>query len=226
MVRKIIQIDKEKCNGCMACVTACHEDAIGIIDGVATLLRDDYCDGLGDCLPTCPTNAIKFITREATEYDDVAVKKNQKLKALNQSNVAQIVSPKILQDTTNFLKSKLSMWPVQIKLVNENADFFHNADLLISADCCAYAYADFHNKFMQNRVVLVGCPKLDEVDYSEKLHKIIKNNNIKTITLVRMEVPCCGGIEFATKKALEKSMKIIPLNVVTLSLDGKILSSI
>lgn len=222
MIRRIIQIDKEKCNGCGDCVHACHEDAIALIDGIATLIRDDYCDGLGDCLPNCPTGAISFITREATEYDDVAVKKNQALKQACPSTYEKTLNTKITDDHANFVPSKLTMWPVQIKLAPINAGYFHNADLLIAADCSAYAYADFHNKFMQNRVVLIGCPKLDMIDYSEKLSQIITQNNIKTITLVRMEVPCCGGLEFATKNALSASGKIIPLEVVTLSLDGKI----
>lgn len=222
MIRRIIQIDENKCNGCGDCVTACHEDAIVLIDGKARLIRDDYCDGLGDCLPNCPTSAITFIEREATEYDDIAVKKNQALKKACPETFAKTLNTKITDDPENFKPSKLTMWPVQIKLAPINANYFHNCDLLIAADCSAYAYADFHNKFMQNKVVLIGCPKLDDIDYSQKLLQIILNNNIKTITVVRMEVPCCGGLEYAVNKALDNSKKIIPLEVVTLTLNGKI----
>ncbi|MEG0830361.1 MAG: 4Fe-4S binding protein [Anaerovoracaceae bacterium] len=199
MIRKIIQIDEEKCNGCGACAEACHENAIGMVDGKAKLLRDDYCDGLGDCLPTCPTDAITFIEREAAAYDDAAVEANKAA------------------------KSKLSQWPVQIKLVPINAPYFENANLLIAADCVAYAYSDFHGQFIKNNITLIGCPKLDEGDYSEKLAAIIKENNIKKVTVVRMEVPCCGGIENAVKTALKASGKMIPWQIVTISTDGKIL---
>ena len=196
MIRRIIQIDEEKCNGCGACAAACHESAIGMVDGKAKLLRDDYCDGLGDCLPACPTGAITFVEREAAAYDEAAVIRNQR---------------------------SLQQWPVQIKLAPVNAPYFDGAKLLVAADCSAYAYGDFHNRFIKGHVTLIGCPKLDNVDYSEKLTEIIKNNNIKSVTIVRMEVPCCGGLELAAKKALQESGKFIPWQVVTLSLDGQIL---
>lgn len=201
MLRKIIEIEEEKCNGCGICAAACHEGAIGMVNGKAKLLRDDYCDGLGDCLPTCPTGAITFVEREADAYNQAAVEQNQKKKQKN---------------------TKLTQWPVQIKLAAVNAPFFDQADLLIAADCTAYAYGDFHNTFMDNRVTLIGCPKLDSVDYSEKLTAIIQNNNIRSITVVRMEVPCCGGIEHAVKMALEGSGKFIPHQVITITTDGSI----
>lgn len=209
MIRKIIKINKEKCNGCGLCAVACHENAIGIIDGKAVLLREDYCDGLGDCLPACPTGAITFESREAPAYNEVAV---QQAKATI-SNVAVSVKQ----------ESKLTNWPVQIKLAPISAPVFDGADLLIAADCAAYAYGNFHNDFIQNRVVLIGCPKLDSVDYTQKLAAIIQSNNIKSITVVRMVVPCCGGIEYAVKQALLTSEKDIPATVVTLSPNGEIL---
>lgn len=205
MIRKIIQIDEQKCTGCGICISACHERAIEIIDGKAKLIKDDYCDGLGDCLPTCPTNAISFVEREAKPYDEKAViqrKNNLSSKNLNQS--------------------QLSQWPIQIKLVPINADYFNETDLLIAADCTAYAYGNFHNDFIKNKVTLIGCPKLDNIDYSDKLVAIIKNNNIKTITVTRMEVPCCGGIENALKIAIKNSGKDIPLKVVIITTDGSI----
>lgn len=204
MIRKIIHIDTEKCNGCGACAEACHEGAIGMVNGKAKLLRDDYCDGLGDCLPTCPTGAITFVEREAAAYDEAAVKKNMQQK--KQTGVSQ-----------------LSQWPVQIKLVPVNAPYFDNASLLIAADCTAYAYGNFHNEFIRGKITLIGCPKLDEGDYTEKLTAIIANNNIKSLTVVRMEVPCCGGLEHAAVTALKNSGKFIPWQVVTVSTDGKIL---
>lgn len=204
MVRRIIQIDKEKCNGCGLCAAACHEGAIGMVNGKAVLMRDDYCDGLGDCLPTCPTGAITFVEREAAAYDEAAVELNKKTAE----------AP---------IQSQLRQWPVQIKLVSVKAPYFDQADLLIAADCSAYAYGDFHQKFLKGKVVLVGCPKLDQVDYSEKLTEIIKNNAIQSITVVRMEVPCCGGLEHAALRALEDSGKEIPCDVVTISVDGNIL---
>ena len=200
MIRKIIQIDEEKCNGCGACAIACHEGAIGMVNNKAKLLRDDYCDGLGDCLPTCPTGAITFIEREAAAYNETEVKAN---------NAAA--------------GSKLSQWPVQIKLVPITAPYFDSANLLIAADCTAYAYGNFHNKFIKDHVTIIGCPKLDAMDYSEKLTAILRENNIKSVTVVRMEVPCCGGIEQAVKSALKASGKFIPWQVVTISIDGKIL---
>ncbi len=206
MERKIIKIDKEKCNGCELCVKACHEAAIGIVDGKATLLRDDYCDGLGDCLPNCPTGAISFEIRDALEYNEAEVKRNMALK-------------KALND----MESQLSQWPVQIKLVPTNAAYFNNADLLIAADCTAYAYANFHNRFIKNKVTLIGCPKLDEGNYADKLTQIIKNNNIKSVTVVRMEVPCCGGMVNAVVEALKNSGKMIPWQITIISADGKII---
>ena len=196
MIRRIIQIDEEKCNGCGACAAACHESAIGMVDGKAKLLRDDYCDGLGDCLPACPTGAITFVEREAAAYDEAAVIRNQR---------------------------PLQQWPVQIKLVPTSAPYFDGAKLLIAADCTAYAYASFHEDFKNEKIVLVGCPKLDSVDYSEKLEEIIRRNNITEVTIVRMEVPCCGGLEMAAKRALQNSGKFIPWQVATISVDGKIL---
>lgn len=204
MIRKIIQIDEEKCNGCGACALACHEGAIGMVDGKAKLLRDDYCDGLGDCLPTCPTGAISFVEREAAAYDEAAV-------------LAAKGAPQ---------ESELRQWPVQIKLVPVNAPWFDGAKLLIAADCTAYAYAGFHRDFMKGHITLVGCPKLDAVDYSIKLTEIIRNNDIRSVTVVRMEVPCCGGIENATKIALQNSGKYIPWNVVTIATDGRILERV
>lgn len=204
MIRKIINIDESKCNGCGACAAACHENAIGMVDGKAKLLRDDYCDGLGDCLPTCPTGAITFIEREALAYDHKAVMANQAKAAAG-------------------AKSKLGQWPVQIKLAPVNAPYFEDANLLIAADCTAYAYGNFHNDFIKDRITLIGCTKLDEGDYSQKLTEIISNNNIKSVTTVRMEVPCCGGMEFAVKKAIANSGKDIPHQVVVLSLEGEIL---
>ena len=199
MIRKIIQIDTEKCNGCGLCAKACHEGAIGWVDGKAKLLRDDYCDGLGDCLPACPVNAISFTVREAAAYDEAAVlaKKGK--------------------------GSQLQQWPVQIRLVPVEAPFFQGADLLVAADCTAYAYAEFHKEFIRGRVTLVGCPKLDSVDYAEKLTEILRNNEIRSVTVVRMEVPCCGGMENAVKRALQASGKFLPWQVVTISTDGKIL---
>ena len=211
MIRKIIRIDKEKCNGCGACADACHEGAIDIIDGKAELVREHFCDGLGDCLPECPTGAISFEEREAPEYDEEAVKEAQKkLFVKNQTMSAHSVP-------------KLQNWPVQIKLAPVNAPYFNGAKLLIAADCTAYAYASFHQDFIRNKVTLIGCPKLDQVDYSEKLTEIIQNNDIQSVTIVRMEVPCCGGLEMAAKKALQNSGKFIPWQVVTISIDGKIM---
>lgn len=208
MIRKIIKIDEEKCNGCGACARACHEGAIGMENGKAKLLRDDYCDGLGDCLPTCPTQAITFEEREAAAYDDEAVMKNKEYK--------------IQKETIPEAVSHLHQWPVQIKLVPVNAPYFHQAHLVIAADCTAYAYGNFHNKFMVSNVTLIGCPKLDEGDYSEKLTQIIENNQIKSVTIVRMEVPCCGGLEHAAVTAMKNSGKFIPWKVITVSIDGRL----
>ena len=209
MKRRIIQIDREKCNGCGLCAKACHEGAIGMVDGKARLLRDDYCDGLGDCLPACPTGAITFVEREAAAYDEAAVK----------ANLAQKRSAPPIQFSR---QSQLRNFPVQIKLAPMQAPYFDDAALLIAADCTAYAYAGFHEDFIRDRVVLIGCPKLDGIDYSMKLMRILQNNDVKSVTVVRMEVPCCGGLEFAARKALQESGKDIPWQVVTIRTDGSI----
>ncbi|AXB61302.1 TPA: ATP-binding protein [Clostridioides difficile] len=236
MMRKIIKIDEGKCNGCGLCVEACHEEVIGMVNGKAKLLRDDYCDGLGDCLPTCPTNAISFEYREAAEYDEAAVKANMEAKKAQKKTLAcgcpgsqsksinreVSNSTSISNDIVEIKGSQLNQWPVQIKLVPTNASYLKNASLLIAADCTAYAYGNFHNKFMKNKVTLIGCPKLDEVDYAEKLTEILKENDIKNIVVTRMEVPCCGGIVNAVKTALQNSGKMIPWQIVTISVDGKI----
>lgn len=206
MIRKIIQIDEEKCNGCGACAAACHEGAIGMVNGKAKLLRDDYCDGLGDCLPACPTDAIHFVEREAAAYDHEAVMKNKEEKMK--------------------LVSRLTQWPVQIKLAPVKAPYFDGAKLLIAADCTAYAYAGFHERFIKDHITLVGCPKLDAVDYAEKLTEIIRENEISSVTVVRMEVPCCGGLEHAVKTALKDSGKLISWSVVVISTDGKVISEL
>lgn len=230
MIRKIIKIDREKCNGCGACAEACHEGAIGMVDGKAALLREDYCDGLGDCLPACPVDAIAFEEREAPAYDEEAVKKAKTQKQAEppcgcpgtQSKVLKRESQTLVR-TTGAVASQLSQWPCQIKLVPVNAPYFDGANLLIAADCTAYAYGNFHNEFIRNHITLIGCPKLDEGDYAEKLTRILSENNIKSVKIVRMEVPCCGGIENAAKRALINSGKFIPWQVVTISTDGKIL---
>ena len=216
MIRKIIHIDENKCNGCGICAEACHEGAIGIVDEKAKLLRDDYCDGLGDCLPTCPTGAIRFTEREALAFNKEQVEKNIAAKKAEREAAGE---PAVAPAT----ESQLRQWPVQIKLVAPNAAFFDGADLLLAADCIPFAYGDFHNSFMKNRVPIVGCPKLDNVDYSEKLTEVLKNSDIKSVIVVRMEVPCCGGIEHAAKVALENSGKFIPSQVITITTDGKIL---
>ena len=285
MIRRIIQIDEEKCNGCGACAAACHEGAIGMVDGKAKLLRDDYCDGLGDCLPACPVDAISFVEREAAAYDAEAVKAAQEaatqedaaateaplpcgcpgsnVKEIKRptggcpgSNVKEIKRPASggcpgsqakslrhpqaeaagagepesrfdgfdgLHSERPAVASQLSQWPVQIKLVPVNAPYFDGANLLIAADCTAYAYGDFHHRFIRNRITLVGCPKLDEGDYTEKLTAIIRENNIGSVTIVRMEVPCCGGLERAAVQALKDSGKFIPWQVVVISTDGRII---
>ena len=209
MKRRIIEIDREKCNGCGLCAKACHEGAIGMVDGKAQLLRDDYCDGLGDCLPACPTGAITFVEREAAAYDEAAVK----------ANLAQKRSAPPIQF---FRQSQLRNFPVQIKLAPMQAPYFDGAALLIAADCTAYAYAGFHEDFIRDRVALIGCPKLDGIDYSMKLMRILQNNDVKSVTVVRMEMPCCGGLEFAARKALQESGKFIPWQVVTIRTDGSI----
>lgn len=227
MKRRIINIDRKKCNGCGACAKACHEGAIGMVEGKAQLLRDDYCDGLGDCLPTCPTGAITFVEREAAAYDEKAVLEAKKKNAAKPHFTCPGTRMKTIEHDTSETahqpaKSRLSQWPVQIKLLPVNAPFFDGADLLIAADCTAYAYGDFHDKFIKNRVTLIGCPKLDSVDYSEKLTKIFRLNRVRTVTIVRMEVPCCIGLENAVKTAITESGRVIPLRAVVVGTDGEI----
>ena len=229
MKRRIIHIDEERCNGCGACAEACHEGAIQIIDGKAKLTREDYCDGLGDCLPGCPTGAITFEEREAPAYDEEAVRaaKAAKLTAKMKGHGCPGSAPRQVDAPASAapagsVPSQLRQWPVQIKLAPVNAPWFDGAKLLIAADCTAYAYGNFHNDFIRGRVTLVGCPKLDNVDYSEKLEAIIRENDIRDVTIVRMEVPCCGGLEYAAKQALQKSGKFIPWRVVTVGVDGRI----
>ena len=240
MKRKIIEIDSNKCNGCGACAAACHEGAIAMVEGKAKLMRDDYCDGLGDCLPACPTGAITFVEREAAAYDEKAVLENKQKKMRekkkkegmslpcgcpgNQSKKIEHTECSDAKISCEAPVSRLSQWPVQIKLVPTSAPYFDGAKLLIAADCTAYAYAAFHERFIKGHITLVGCPKLDGADYSEKLTEIIRNNDIRSVTVVRMEVPCCGGLEYAVKTALQQSGKFIPWQVVTISVDGKILS--
>jgi ferredoxin len=236
MLRNIVKIDENKCNGCGLCAKACHEGAIGIIDGKAKLLREDYCDGLGNCLPACPEGAIVIEKREAPEFDEEAVKENMKktqeapelpcgCPGTQSKSISHSGASCCETSETREPGSRLLQWPVQIKLVPVNAPYFKNANLLVAADCTAYAYGNFHEKFIKNKVTIIGCPKLDEGDYSEKLTAIIKNNDIKSVTVVRMEVPCCGGIEYAVKTALQNSGKFIPWQVVTISTDGKILDN-
>ena len=237
MIRKIIKIDAEKCNGCGLCAKACHEGAIAMVDGKAKLMRDDYCDGLGNCLPVCPTGAITFEEREAAAYDEAAVKVNQVQKAAQKplacgcpgsnARVLKTAEPVNTMPVNTTLPlqaaSELRQWPVQIKLVPVNAPYFENAHLLVAADCAAYACASFHDRFMKNKITIIGCPKLDDIDYSGKLTEIITKNNIKSVTVVRMEVPCCGGIEHAAVTALKNSGKFLPWQVYTLSTGGEVL---
>ena len=241
MIRQIIHIDEEKCNGCGLCAEACHESAIAIIDGKAKLIRDDYCDGMGDCLPNCPTGAISFETREAAAYDEAAVEENKKKKQMEAMQESKVQVPhscpgsamrlmnrqtdkSLSTDTTaSGAESMLTNWPVQIKLAPVQAPYFNGAKLLIAADCTAYAYASFHKDFIKGKTTLIGCPKLDDIDYSEKLTEIIRNNDISSVTIVRMEVPCCGGLEMAAKKAIQASGKFLPWQVVTISIDGNII---
>jgi ferredoxin len=232
VIRKIIKIDENKCNGCRLCVSACHEGAIGLVDGKAKLLRDDYCDGLGNCLPVCPTGAISFEEREAADYDETAVKANMEkaqpstlacgCPGTHAKPIARESRCEMTQERTTSVETHLNQWPVQIKLVPPNAPYFKNANLLVAADCTAYAYGNFHSDYMKNKITIIGCPKLDEGDYSEKLTAILKMNDIKSVTVARMEVPCCGGIEYAVKDALKASGKLIPWQVVVFSTDGNV----
>ncbi|WP_251861916.1 4Fe-4S binding protein [Clostridium sp. Marseille-Q2269] len=246
MIRKIVNIDKEKCNGCGLCVTACHEGAMELIDGKAVLISDEYCDGLGDCLPECPTGAIKIVEREAVEYNEELVEKRMAIKkSLEEKEekmpcgcpgtMAKAIKRPIKKSNLKIeqkdyknneranMDSELQQWPIQIKLVNTKAPYLQNADLLIAGDCTAYAYGDFHKQFIKDSITLIGCPKLDDNEYyKEKIAEILENNNIKSITVVRMEVPCCGGIVNAVKKAMLKSETIVPFNEVIISTDGRI----
>lgn len=238
MIRRIIQIDTEKCNGCGACAAACHEGAIAMVNGKARLMRDDYCDGLGDCLPHCPTDAISFIEKDTVAYDAEAVKANMKAQGREYKQggcpgsqartifhacpgqMAQSIAPAAAAVPTSPQPSQLRQWPVQIKLVPLKAAYFDGAHLLIAADCTAYAYANFHQEFMRDKITLIGCPKLDAVDYAEKLTEILKQNDIQDVTIIRMEVPCCGGLELAVKKACQQSGKSLSCQVITVTIDG------
>lgn len=235
MLRKIIKINEELCNGCGLCVNACHESAIGLVDGKAKLLRDDYCDGLGDCLPVCPTNAIRFEEREALEYNEEEVKRNMEKKQAQTPSFSGCPGSRMMdlsgqkkhvetvaKETPSATPSMLRQWPVQMQLAPVNAPYFENANLLIAADCTAYAYGDFH-QFMKNKITLIGCPKLDDADYADKLTQILARNQIKSVTVIRMEVPCCGGIVHSVKTALANSGQMIPWRVITLSTDGSVL---
>ena len=226
MIRKIIEINEEKCNGCGLCAKGCHEGAIAIVIGKAKLMRDDFCDGFGDCLPACPMDAIHFTEREAAAYDEKAVQANKQKKSAcsgftRPGSALQSFTPKE-DDSDVSVPSCLRQFPIQIKLLPTNAPYFNGADLLIAADCTAYAYGNFHHDFIRGKITLIGCPKLDAVDYAEKLTEIFRNNDIKSITLTRMTVPCCGGMEYAIKRAIEASGKDIPLEVAVISPDGSI----
>ena len=235
MIRKIINIDEEKCNGCGICAEACHEGAIEMVNGKAKLERENFCDGLGDCLPACPTGAITFEEREAPEYDEAAVKVSKMMKQLHAgggcpgSSVTQFAAAQegadaaVPEQTAAKPVSRLAQWPCQIKLVPIQAPFFEGAKLLIAADCTAFAYANLHEEFMKGKVTIIGCPKLDDIDYTEKLTAIIRSNNIQSVTIVRMEVPCCGGLQRAAENALQASGKFIPWQVVTISRNGRVL---
>lgn len=222
MKRRIIRIDDDKCNGCGACAAACHEGAIDMVDGKARLARESHCDGLGDCLPECPTGAITFEEREAPAYDEAAVMASKKMNAHRYADVG-CPGSHVRIFSGEHAVSRLTVWPCQIKLIPVRAPYFDGADLLIAADCTAYAYANFHDSFMKGRVTLIGCPKLDSVDYSEKLAEIMRQNDIAGVTVVRMEVPCCGGLERAARLACARSGRQLPFRVVTVSTDGKIL---
>ena len=227
MIRRIITIDEEKCNGCGLCADACHEGAIGIVDGKAKLLREDYCDGLGDCLPACPMNAISFEEREAPAYNEAAVLAAKKAKAAPAPCSCPGTACQSIECNSSkadaYVPSCLRNFPVQIKLLPPNAPYFAGSDLLIAADCTAYAYGNFHQEFMRDKVTMIGCPKLDVVDYSEKLAQILINNDIRSVTVVRMTVPCCGGLSNAVKLAVQKCGKDIPLSIVVISPDGRII---
>ena len=238
MIRQIIKIDENKCDGCGLCVSACHEGAIGLIDGKAKLLRDDYCDGLGNCLPVCPTGAIAFEEREAAQFDETAVKASaETVQPVTLACGCPGTHSKVIERSAGFkpeqtqtasvqtapVQTCLKQWPVQIKLIPVNAPYFNNANLLVTADCCAYAYGNFHGDYMKNRITIIGCPKLDEGDYSEKLTTILKLNSIKSVTIARMEVPCCGGIENSAKHALQYCGKLIPWQVATITTDGRVI---
>jgi NAD-dependent dihydropyrimidine dehydrogenase PreA subunit len=229
MKRKIITIDREKCNGCGACVSACHEGAIGMIDGKAALLREDYCDGLGDCLPVCPTDAITMEERDAPAYDEEAVRAGAAAKGAH-TGICMGRQARALRSSSapsasgsGASVSRLAQWPCQIKLIPTQAPYLDGADLLVAADCTAYAYGAFHEDFMRGRITLIGCPKLDAVDYTEKLCAILSSNRVASLCVLRMEVPCCSGIEHAARRALLLSGKEIPFRVVTISTEGKIL---
>ena len=245
MLRNIVEIDEKRCTGCGLCVDACHEGAIGLVDGKARLLRDDYCDGLGDCLPSCPADAIRIVKREAPAYDEAAVVARKMVqasmptqgcpgsqaKAIDREGDGRAehfvggkpVQPSDAAPLRAAQPARLAQWPCQIKLVPANAPYFNGAHLLVAADCCAFAYGSFHEDFMKGRVTLVGCPKLDGVDYGDKLADICARNDIRSVTVCRMEVPCCGGIEHAAHRAVEESGRSIPFEVVTISTDGSIL---
>ena len=236
MIRRIITIDRDRCNGCGACVDACHEGAIGMENGKAVLLRDDYCDGLGDCLPACPTDAISFEEREALPYDEGAVLANMRKQGKEPAAIGctgararELFAPveksgsPATGRTVASGASCLRQWPVQIQLVAVNASCFAGADLLIAADCTAFAYGAFHEDFMRGKVTLIGCPKLDAYEYAEKLTAIIRNNDIRSVTVARMSVPCCGGLERAVAHAVKASGKNIPLSVATITPEGAVL---
>jgi NAD-dependent dihydropyrimidine dehydrogenase PreA subunit len=242
MIRKIIEIDQEKCNGCGLCIDACHEGALRLVDGKAVLISDEYCDGLGDCLPKCPTDAIQIIEREAAEYDEELVMTKQKEKAGKHVQIPQVhhgcpgtraamlkkaapAAPKATEASQEERPSELRQWPVQLNLINPQASYLQDADLLIAADCTAFAYASFHEKFMKDRITLIGCPKLDDNEYYiEKIAEILKRNNIRSIKLIRMDVPCCGGIVRAVKEAMLKAQTVVPYSEVTVNTQGQIIN--